>query len=80
MMNFLSLATMIGVISAAKQSESTCRINSLVAYMDEGCTIPYRSLEATKSAREEMDRFNEASLYSTGQCYNYTAGQGSIVI
>ena len=74
------LSMLLGAIQGAKQFEKTCRLNALVAYMDEECTIPYRSKEALEQSREEVDRFNEAALYSTNQCHNYTSGVGSIII
>lgn len=80
-MLYLLMVTMfIGAISGAKQFEKTCKLSSLVAYMDEGCTIPYRSKQALEQAQEEVDRFNEAALYATSQCYNFTGGIGSIII
>ena len=74
------LAMLLGAISGAKLYEKTCKLSSLVAYIDEECTIPYRSKQALEQSREEVDRFNEAALYSTGQCHNYTSGVGSIII
>ena len=60
------MALTIGTISAAKTGDKICKIHSLVAYMDEGCTLMYRNVEAMKKSREEVDRFNEAALYTTG--------------
>ena len=74
------VAMAISSIAAAKTGDRICKLQSLTAYMDEGCTMMYRNIEAMKKSREEVDRFNEASLYATGQCYNYTAGVGSIII
>ena len=51
---------------AKKSGDKTCKLQSLVAYMDERCTIPYRNIQALGKSREEVDRFIEAALYATG--------------
>ena len=64
----LAALLMTSAVSAATVKGDTCKVNGVQFWMDDQCTIPWRSALVLTAAKSTEDGFNTIALYATDTC------------
>ena len=61
-------AIIASTANASTIKDSTCKITNVKLYMDEQCTMPYRSTYYLELSKKATDDFRQKSMYATDNC------------